>query len=714
MKHSCLAILLINFLVYSCQIDNAVAIDRQLVVQRNNVVLEEVDTLGSLTVGNGSFAYTADISGLQSFHEHYENGISLGTQSEWGWHSTPNTKGYAYEEVLETYPSCNDHLIPIAIQHKEGRKKDATNYLRNNPHRLHLGIIGLKFYDNQGNVLPIDSLKSPKQELDLWEGSIKSTYEVEGHEVEVILYGHQEEDAIGFKINSTLLDQGKLTIKINFPYGKECHVCPGYDWGSTDKHESNLHSVDGAGFSISRTLDTAQYFVSGSWEGNARIEEKSKHHFEIIPGENQQNFQCVIRFNPKSNNKPLPKFDEVQESSMKGWKHYWENGGIMDFSECTDSRAPELERRIVLSQYLMKVNCSGNYPPQETGLTMNSWYGKFHLEMHWWHGVHFPLWGRPELLEKSLPWYDQIMEEARAIATRQHFDGVRWPKMTSREGISSPSSVGEFLIWQQPHPIYFAELIYRNNPSEMVLNRYKDIVFETAAFMASFAQWNESEKLYHLCAPIIPAQEIFHASETNDPIFEMVYWDFALRKAILWKERLGEEVPKLWEDVVENLAPLPKHEGLYLPCAGAYEAYSNLENRRDHPIVTGVYGMLPLSEKVDTSIMAATFEEVMNNWQWKTTWGWDYPMLAMAAARLNKPEQAIEALFLGQNKNTYLINGHNYQDERLRLYLPGNGGLLIAIAMMAAGWENGPKNKNPGFPKDGSWDVKWEGLKPML
>ena len=51
--------------------------------------------------------------------------------------------------------------------------------------------------------------------------------------------------------------------------------------------------------------------------------------------------------------------------------------------------------------YLMAIQCAGSLPPQETGLTFNSWYGKFHLEMHWWHGVHFPLWGRAELFEKK-------------------------------------------------------------------------------------------------------------------------------------------------------------------------------------------------------------------------------------------------------------------------------------------------------------------------
>ena len=47
-------------------------------------------------------------------------------------------------------------------------------------------------------------------------------------------------------------------------------------------------------------------------------------------------------------------------------------------------------------------------------------------------------------------------------------------------------------------------------------------------------------------------------------------------------------------------------------------------------------------------------------------------------------------------------------------YLPGNGGLLYAVAMMAAGWDGAPENPAPGFPNNGSWTVRWEGLKPAL
>jgi protein-glucosylgalactosylhydroxylysine glucosidase len=85
----------------------------------------------------------------------------------------------------------------------------------------------------------------------------------------------------------------------------------------------------------------------------------------------------------------------------------------------------------------------------------------------------------------------------------------------------------------------------------------------------------------------------------------------------------------------------------------------------------------------------------------------------MTAARVGKPEIAIDALLMDVQKNTYLNNGHNYQDKRLTIYLPGNGGLLTATAMMAAGWDGAPEIHAPGFPQDGSWKVKYEGLSPM-
>ena len=42
-----------------------------------------------------------------------------------------------------------------------------------------------------------------------------------------------------------------------------------------------------------------------------------------------------------------------------------------------------------------------------------------------------------ELLEKSLDWYFKVAGEAKHIAKRQGFDGLRWQKMTDNEGDES-------------------------------------------------------------------------------------------------------------------------------------------------------------------------------------------------------------------------------------------------------------------------------------
>jgi hypothetical protein len=89
----------------------------------------------------------------------------------------------------------------------------------------------------------------------------------------------------------------------------------------------------------------------------------------------------------------------------------------------------------------------------------------------------------------------------------------------------------------------------------------------------------------------------------------------------------------------------------------------------------------------------------------------DYPLTAMTAARLGVPRLAVDALLMETPKNRYLANGHNYQRDSLPLYLPGNGGLLAAAAMMAAGWDGAPDRPAPGFPDDGTWTVRVEGIR---
>ena len=687
-------------------------IDREALVKRHTVTIEKFDTLGSLSVGNGDFAFTVDATGLQSFPEYYEKGIPLGTQSQWGWHSFPNTQGYRLDESLKDYDFHGRKILYSYQMKSPERSREAANYLRINPHRLHLGIAGLELLKPDGSKVSMNEISKIHEELNLWKGEIHSTFEVMNTPVDVTTYCHQDKDLISVEIKSPLIKKGLLKVNFRYPYPTGGHVDSGCDWTKPDRHSSKLVVINPNMVVVSRRLDSTSYFNFISWEGDAKITEKEVHYFVLSPSGNQDRFTFSCLYAPEANVSILPTFAETAQNSTITWKKFWTEGGAVDFSGSTDPRASELERRIVLSEYLTKINCSGSVPPQETGLTFNSWYGKFHLEMHWWHEAHFALWNRINLLEKSLGWYQTILPKAREIAQRQGFDGVRWPKMTDPSGNDCPSSVGSVLIWEQPHIIYFSEECYRHYKDKATLEKYKNLVFESADFMASYAWFDKDKDRYLLGPALIPAQECFNSKTTINPPFELEYWYWGLSTAQKWRERLGLPRNPKWDDILSKLSVLAQLNGLYLGAESVPDTYTTPQYTTDHPAVLGAYGLLPGSRLVDTTTMRHTFEYIWKNWKWEDTWGWDFPLTAMTATRLGMPEKAVDALFMNSQKNTYLVNGHNYQDSRLRIYLPGNGGLLAAVSMMCAGYD-GCKIENPGFPKNGKWKVRWEGLEKM-
>ncbi|MFB3828189.1 MAG: glycoside hydrolase family 65 [Bryobacteraceae bacterium] len=644
-------------------------IERRALVRRHNPVLPALDPRSPLSVGNGEFAFSADITGLQTFPALYQRAMPLCTQSQWGWHSAPGTETFEdlRLEPFDTYGRAVGYPTSAAGQ------KERFAYLRENPHRLHLGRIGLRLAGVPSGI---------KQELDLWSGVLRSRFE--GGSTEVCC--HPQLDMVAARVDCPASDG----VLFEFPYGSSAmHAA---DWNSPGKHRTTIVSQDAGGALLRRELDGSRYYAAIR---GGRVTREGPHTFVL----RATSFVCL--FAKEAPHAPLPTVEESFAASSRHWERFWSTGGAIDLSESTDPHARELERRIVLSQYLTAIQCAGSLPPQETGLTCNSWYGKFHLEMHWWHAAHFVLWDRAPLVERSLGYYSAILPRARETARRQGCTGARWPKMTDPRGIESPSGVGPLLIWQQPHPIAFAELVYAVKPTRETLERYRDVVFETAEFMASFAVYDEKRARYVLGPPVIPAQENHPPRETWNPTFELEYWDYGLAAAARWRQRLGMQPEPRWERVRRHLSGLPVKDGLYLAHENCPQTFT--ERNRDHPSMLGALGVLP-GAKVDRETMRRTLRKVFECWRWPDTWGWDYPMIAMTAARLGEPELAIRALLMDTPKNVWLPNGHNYQRPNLPLYLPGNGGLLTATAMMAAAWR--------GFPA--GWTARWEGLRPVL
>ena len=202
---------------------------------RNNPVVTAMDTLSSLSVGNGGFAYTVDATGMQSFPEYYKGGICLGTQSQWGWHSFPNTEGYKPEECLKPYNFGHHSDAELySCQFKgQGRQHGASEYFRINPHRLHLGTVGFCFEQNNDSPADITSIY---QKLDMWLGNICSRFSYKGTRYDITTICHPQRDLIAFSIEAKTI--APILLSLPYPTGK--HTDDACNWQADSLHQSAI------------------------------------------------------------------------------------------------------------------------------------------------------------------------------------------------------------------------------------------------------------------------------------------------------------------------------------------------------------------------------------------------------------------------------------------------------------------------------------------
>lgn len=704
---------------------------RKKLLERNNPHLTEICFESPLTVGNGETAFTVDQTGLQSFYEEQEKAhVPLCTMSQWGWHTAPSGINrdlyYSPSDVVKTEYKYLDRSVYYASKEEEGNG-EIYNWLRQNPHRLNLARIAFLW---NGEEISSKDICDIDQTLNLYEGVIYSKFKIENYKVEVRTLCAQNSDTIGVSVKSKAAAEGKVSVLICFPYGSR--NITGSDWKHEDFHETRLLKCNVPDtYIFERRLDRDKYYCALNGQEGLRLTELRKHNF-IAQGKGET-FEFTISFskdefcdNQTDCHKPVA-FNQALKESREEFENFFNTCGIIDLHNSKDKRAPELERRITLSLYLLKIQSCGSMPPQETGLTCNSWYGKFHLEMYPWHCAWTPLYNKGELIYDSLRWYLEHLPRAIENAESNGYKGARWPKMVAYDAYDSPSTIAVLLIWQQPHIIYMLELLYKelenkstNNQRQTsgeaereeikLLNKFWDVVRESAVFMCDFAAKNENTGYFDLPAPLIPAQEEHDPATTKNPAFELEYWSFALKIADKWAKRLGKSGEN-WLETAKGMAPLPKQNNLYLACETCPETFERFN--KDHPSMLGALGLLP-GYNAEHDVMENTLKKVLECWDFSTMWGWDFAMMAMTAVRLNDPNTAIEILLKDTPKNSYVESGNNYQRLRtdLPVYLPGNGSLLLAAAMMCAGY-NGCEQKLPGFPRNGMWDVEFENISPF-
>ena len=236
------------------------SIDRHALVTRHNPILRKLDPSTPLSIGNGEFAFTADITGLQTFPRAYENAMPLCTMSQWGWHTQPAPASLDTRMLRLVQYETHGRQVGYATS-SEGQT-ERFNWLRENPHRLHLGQIGLWLTTRDKKEIQIADLSEIYQELDLWRGVLTSRFKLAGESVTVRTALHPRLDLLAVDIESNLIDKGQLGVRFAFPYGSP--TMQAADWKEPARHETRVIESALDHVKLRRTLDADEYFVDVS------------------------------------------------------------------------------------------------------------------------------------------------------------------------------------------------------------------------------------------------------------------------------------------------------------------------------------------------------------------------------------------------------------------------------------------------------------------
>ncbi len=581
-----------------------------------NLKFNHIDSKNPVTIGNGDFAITLDQTGTQSLYETYKD-IPLSTMSNKNWF---------YKDKKNIKPSYVDGKAYMLFN-----LDNDPNYQTNRQYPFKYSFMQILLYDND-KLIDINNIKDVKQELDLYKGIVTSSFNYKEKINKTISFIYQDHDEFNFKLQS---DNLNLALKFNYPsYTKN-----GY------------------------RLDILPNVLVKEDRITLLYDDKNSLSFKLKSSSNYQIVENTLIFDDNNVSFSLA-LDEIKEGKLldEFWK--CDNGIIIDNEE--------LVKKMVLSKYLLHVNSTGIYPPQESGLTYNCWNSKFHLEMHLIHSLWNIYNNHVGDLVKSFDYYLSIMPSSLKRASLNGYKGLRFPKMTGPDGEDSPSNIGPLLIWQAPHILFMLQEIYYLYNKENIIKKYEPLISGTIDFMISFLTLKDSK--YQMLDPLLEACESIPLDRCQNPSFELEYWRYTLERQPKIDTVLYGHQRYDYLDITSKIITPKEDDGIYLKTYGVIDKY---DLYKDHP-TEGFLMSFFKSKIVDKEKMVKTIDYILKNMDLSSYWGWDFPFLGLSLLNCGEIEKSIEVTQLNTINNQYLYNGYNTSPrDDLKVYLPGNGAFLI-------------------------------------
>ena len=483
-----------------------------------------------------------------------------------------------------------------------------------NPHRVGMGELALRQVPPGAApgtpdppMLPPSYITNLSATLDVWAGGVTSAFTMADAQggawaLTIATSIHPDVDLVATALTCAPAPGATpapgvgcpAALRLGFAYADGAWGPSANAWGADPSLHTTavLHNdTRSAALTLERVMDDAAWTVSCQWDSSEWLAAKAAGlEHEVLwlppPGAATTSIALSCLWTPAGLAYPigmatsayvqgrvaaagallaqgaprLPLQPAVQAASAAMWELFWAGGSFVHLlaSGTQDPRAAELERRVVLSRFLTRSSSAGACPPQETGLLSNSWSGKFHLEMRFWHQAHWALWGNPELLHRSTGFFLDLLPNATSLARFQGYKGARWLKMlglaqthnasgavdvawlgTAVEPAPAWAPPGSLLVWesfnginpvlqwQQPHMIWLADAQRRAvNASQgaaaaaALMQELAPLVYATADYLASAPFFNETSGFYELGPPLLGGEEFGDFTRISRATFE--------------------------------------------------------------------------------------------------------------------------------------------------------------------------------------------------